>query len=193
MSRLRRRRASLRRCSRPCELNTRCSRPSSLPPTGRASGDTHHRSDRRQVNSVSLTCLEHALRMESCRAVRIWGLGAERRHKPACRCAVCPSAVMSSMSTQSEARSRYETAAASDNDVCGSHDNGRTTATGYTPRQGLAWPMRRSAASAIRQHGWCGSASRVRCAGLRPPLTPTHTTIARSARSPAIEKQQRIA
>lgn len=33
-------------------------------------------------------------RMEPCRAVRIWGLGQTGRHKPACRCAVCPFAVL---------------------------------------------------------------------------------------------------
>jgi hypothetical protein len=34
-------------------------------------------------------------RMGPCRAVRIWGLGRNRRNKPACRCAVCSLAVLS--------------------------------------------------------------------------------------------------
>src|ERR1035438_5397912 len=37
--------------------------------------------------------------MESCRAVRIWGLGQHRRNKPACRFAVCPSTVAASSFT----------------------------------------------------------------------------------------------
>src|ERR1035441_4483550 len=37
--------------------------------------------------------------MESCRAVRIWGLGQHRRHNPACRFAVCPSTVAASSFT----------------------------------------------------------------------------------------------
>ena len=61
--------------------------------------DAHHRSDRRQVNSVTLPCLEARERMEPCRAVRIRGLDEVHRHKPACRCAVCPSLVMPSSCT----------------------------------------------------------------------------------------------
>ena len=57
-------------------------------PTADAKRRYHHRSDRRQANSVTLKGERPVERMESCRAVRIWGLG-KYRNKPACRCAVC--------------------------------------------------------------------------------------------------------
>ncbi len=64
---------------------------------GRALEDALHRPDRRQVNSITPQCLGARERMEPCRAIRIWGPDRQCRHKPACRCAVCPSMVTSTM------------------------------------------------------------------------------------------------